>query len=79
MIMKGRLFSKGFIAILIASLGFNVQVLAQKGDVYEIGLSMYSLRQLFEVRGGTLDPLDYPEFAKEKFGFTMIIDFHGIN
>ena len=37
---------------------------------YTIGLSMYSLRQLFQ--NGKLDALDYPEFAKKTFGITEI-------
>ena len=37
---------------------------------YRVGLSMYSLRQLFSE--GKLDPLDYPKFAKETFGITDI-------
>jgi sugar phosphate isomerase/epimerase len=47
-------------------------VSAQKGEVYEVGLSMYSLRQLFQAKGGELDALDYPRFAKETFGITQI-------
>lgn len=35
-----------------------------------IGLSMYSLREL--IRAKTLDPLDYPAFAKREFGITAI-------
>lgn len=35
-----------------------------------VGLSMYSLREL--IRAGTLDPLDYPAFAKREFGLTAI-------
>jgi sugar phosphate isomerase/epimerase len=50
---------------------------AQKGDVYEVGLSMYSLRQLFEARGGDLDALDYPQFAKNTFGITEIDVWNG--
>lgn len=37
---------------------------------YTIGLSMYSLRQLF--KDGSLKPLDYPAFAKKTFGITEI-------
>lgn len=37
---------------------------------YTIGLSMYSLRQLFQNK--SLDALDYPEFAKKTFGITEI-------
>jgi acyl-CoA thioesterase-1 len=35
-----------------------------------VGLSMYSLREL--VRAKTLDPLDYPAFAKQEFGLTAV-------
>jgi sugar phosphate isomerase/epimerase len=35
-----------------------------------VGLSMFSLREL--VWAKTLDPLDYPAFAKEEFGLTAI-------
>ncbi len=37
---------------------------------YSIGLSMYSLRQLF--KDGSLTALDYPAFAKKTFGITQI-------
>lgn len=37
---------------------------------YTIGLSMYSLRQLF--KQGELQALDYPAFAKETFGITQV-------
>lgn len=37
---------------------------------YTIGLSMYSLRQLFA--DGQLSPVDYPAFAREVFGITEI-------
>ncbi len=39
-------------------------------DTYRIGLSMYSLRQLFS--SGKLHAFDYPKFAKETFGITDI-------
>ncbi len=48
------------------------QTLAQNDKVYEVGLSMYSLRQLFEARGGELDALNYPKFVKDTFGITQI-------
>ncbi len=40
--------------------------------IYEVGLSMYSLRQLFQSCGGELDALDYPRFVKETFGISQI-------
>lgn len=42
----------------------------KKKESYTIGLSMYSLRQLF--KDGSLKPLDYPAFAKKTFGITEI-------
>lgn len=43
---------------------------AQEPSRYEIGLSMYSLRQLFA--SGELHAHDYPDFAKRSFGITKI-------
>lgn len=60
------------ICVALLTMGFADRVCAQKGEVYEIGLSMYSLRQLFPSSGGELDVLDYPKFAKETFGITQI-------
>ena len=42
----------------------------KKEKSYSIGLSMYSLRQLF--KDGSLTALDYPAFAKKTFGITQI-------
>jgi hypothetical protein len=42
----------------------------KKQESYTIGLSMYSLRNLF--KDGSLKPLDYPAFAKKTFGITEI-------
>lgn len=47
---------------------------ADKGG-YTIGLSMYSLRQLFY--DGKLTALDYPDFAKKTFGITKIDVWEG--
>lgn len=65
------------LATIIAFAFLNPLVFSQKGEVYEIGLSMYSLRQLFEARGGDLDALDYPQFAKKTFGITEIDVWNG--
>jgi sugar phosphate isomerase/epimerase len=65
--MKRKMMLCGVLSVLIAG-----QVCGQKGEVYEVGLSMYSLRQLFQAKGGELDALDYPRFAKETFGITQI-------
>ena len=43
---------------------------AKKKGGYEVGLSMYSLRDLF--RSGELHVLDYPAYAKKTFGITKI-------
>lgn len=66
------LFMKKFIISVLLTSFFFSQAAAQKGEVYEVGLSMYSLRQLFQAKGGELDALDYPKFAKETFGITQI-------
>ncbi|QGJ68768.1 Sugar phosphate isomerase/epimerase [Planctomycetales bacterium 10988] len=42
---------------------------------FTIGLSMYSLRQLF--RSGELHALDYPQFAKNTFGITQVDVWNG--
>ena len=44
-------------------------------DSYTIGLSMYSLRQLFQ--SGELHAFDYPQFAKDTFGITKIDVWEG--
>ncbi|MEO0795229.1 MAG: TIM barrel protein [Verrucomicrobiota bacterium] len=56
------------LAVLLLSIGLGVPMNARAE--YEIGLSMYSLRQLFQ--SGELHALDYPAFAKETFGITKI-------
>ncbi len=48
---------------------------AREATGYSIGLSMYSLRQLFQA--GKLDPLDYPAFAKQTFGITSVDVWYG--
>ena len=58
-------------------LSLTSKIPAQKGEAYEIGLSMYSLRQLFQSKGGQLDALDYPQFAKDTFGITQIDVWNG--
>lgn len=42
---------------------------------YEIGLSQYSLRSMFG--DGTLDPLDYPQYAVDTFGIKAIDFWEG--
>ncbi|MEM7791277.1 MAG: sugar phosphate isomerase/epimerase family protein [Verrucomicrobiota bacterium] len=54
----------------VATLMPSVQAANHKASHYEIGLSMYSLRQLFQ--SGELHVHDYPDFAKETFGITKI-------
>lgn len=63
---------KLIVSFLIAVMCLGSVHAGKKGEVYEVGLSMYSLRQLFESRGGELDALDYPRFAKETFGIAEI-------
>ena len=48
----------------------STNMTAQEPSRYEIGLSMYSLRQLFA--SGELHAHDYPDFAKRSFGITQI-------
>jgi len=48
----------------------TVRAQEKKQKSYTIGLSMYSLRNLF--KDGSLKPLDYPAFAKKTFGITEI-------
>ena len=43
----------------------------KKQESYTIGLSMYSLRNLF--KDGSLKPLDYPAFAKKTFGQLLVV------
>lgn len=42
---------------------------------YTIGLSMYSLRELFQ--SGELDALDYPSFARDTFGIRHVDVWYG--
>lgn len=71
-VMRSSLFMRTLITSAILSIFLASQVAAQKGERYEVDLSMYSLRQLSQSKGGDLDPLDYPEFAKDTFGITQI-------
>ncbi|MEM0964911.1 MAG: sugar phosphate isomerase/epimerase family protein [Verrucomicrobiota bacterium] len=64
----GRLLWLPFTALLV--FGFTRVGADEIHPHYEIGLSMYSLRQLFQ--SGELHAFDYPDFAKEKFGITKI-------
>jgi hypothetical protein len=61
-------------ALAVSSLftGMTPTVNAQEKEPesFTIGLSMYSLRQLF--KDDSLKPLDYPAFAKNTFGITEI-------
>ncbi|MEM6910196.1 MAG: TIM barrel protein [Verrucomicrobiota bacterium] len=49
--------------------------LSEVSGPYQIGLSMYSLRQLF--KSGELHAHDYPDFAKDTFGITKIDVWEG--
>ncbi len=48
----------------------TVSAQEKEQESFTIGLSMYSLRNLF--KDGSLKPLDYPAFAKKTFGITEI-------
>lgn len=71
-VMRSSLFTRTLITSAILSIFLASQVAAQKGEGYEVDLSMYSLRQLSQSKGGDLDPLDYPKFAKDTFEITQI-------
>lgn len=57
-------------AILATALSSRSLLNAAPAHGLTIGLSQYSLRDLF--RDGSLDPLDYPKFAREKFGLAAL-------
>ena len=61
--------------ILLTLLSTAITSFAAGQGGYTIGLSMYSLRQLFF--DGKLSALDYPEFAKKTFGITKIDVWEG--
>jgi len=60
-------------ALAAAPFAFPTSARAAEPDI-TIGLSQYSLRQLF---GKTLDVMDYPRFARETFGITEIDVWEG--
>lgn len=66
--MKLNMFTR--LALALALVGLPVSSIAESKGDYTIGLSMYSLRQLFG--SGELHVFDYPEFAKHTFGITKI-------
>lgn len=64
-----RVVSAGLVTLLLSgSIAPIAAADEEKG--YTIGLSMYSLRQLF--KDGSLTALDYPKFARDTFGITEI-------
>lgn len=65
---RRRFVRDSLLAIPVLALAARLR--AATGPRPTIGLSQYSLRTLF--RSGALDPLDYPAFAREKFGLTSI-------
>ncbi len=66
-----QLFAGLLIGAMITGSAAPVMAAEEKQqDSYTIGLSMYSLRNLF--KDGSLKPLDYPDFAKKTFGVTEI-------
>lgn len=64
---EGSVFLAGHVAQAIET-ALAGRVVAKSN--LTVGLSMYSLREL--IRAKTLDPLDYPAFAKREFGLTAI-------
>ncbi len=71
---------KSLLAVIIFSLGFTgcdkvkFKVVVES-EGYTIGLSMYSLREMF--KSGELHALDYPAFVKETFGITKVDVWYG--
>ncbi len=64
------------VAATLCTLAVVVPRLPAREDAgYTIGLSMYSLRALFQ--SGELDPLDYPAFARKTFGITQVDVWYG--
>ncbi len=61
--------------LLFIALLAGVSCPAKSGDSYTIGLSMYSLRQLFQ--SGELTVLEYPKFVKETFGISKVDTWYG--
>jgi sugar phosphate isomerase/epimerase len=59
-----------FAAVGAAALVPGARLRAAPKHGLTIGLSQYSLRQLFAQK--QLDPLDYPKFARDKFGLTEL-------
>ena len=67
----------GMISAATASAAFaplNAAIPISDGGI-RIGLSQYSLRQLF--KSGELDVMDYPKFARDNFGITDIDVWEG--
>ncbi|MEO0453847.1 MAG: TIM barrel protein [Verrucomicrobiota bacterium] len=64
---KNRILTHG--GLLAALLGLSLSGYAEQ-QKFEVGLSMYSIRELF--KSGELHAHDYPEFAKKTFGITKI-------
>ncbi len=68
---------KSFLKVILLALllsGGARSVCAEPGAI-TVGLSQYSLRQLFAAK--TLDPLDYPAFAQREFGIRTIDVYEG--
>jgi sugar phosphate isomerase/epimerase len=72
-IHKGKQGTIRFKNIRVKELNADEPSVAQ--GKYTIGLSMYSLRQLF--KDGSLHAFDYPDFAKQTFGITKIDVWEG--
>ena len=63
------------LTLLALLLGGGGRVAGAEPDAITVGLSQYSLRQLFAAK--TLDPLDYPAFAQREFGIRTIDVYEG--
>lgn len=65
-----RTLSALLVGSFVVASALPVTAAEEEKKGYSIGLSMYSLRQLF--RDGSLTALDYPKFTKDTFGITEI-------
>lgn len=73
LVMMRGVLSAVILGVFLGSTGINECLAAEKAGkkkTYTIGLSMYSLRQLFF--SGELTAMDYPKFARETFGIRHI-------
>ena len=73
-LLNRRTFIQRAAGVSLASLAVSPLAIGKPGagasPLYTIGLSMYSLRFLFQ--DGSLEVFDYPAFVKKTFGITAI-------